>query len=77
MERIHAVKNDGTVIKDIHVFQEAYSLIGLGWIYAPSKLPVFDKMFEIIYKIWAKYRLNLTFRPSIEKLCEAKGFHCN
>ena len=73
MERIHAFKSDGSLIKDIKVFQEAYTLIGLGWIYAPTKLPIFDKFFEFIYGIWAKYRLKLTFRPSIEKLCTEKG----
>ena len=73
MERIHAFKSDGSVIKDIKVFQEAYTLIGLGWIYAPTKLPIFDKFIEFIYGIWAKYRLKLTFRPSIEKLCTEKG----
>ena len=73
MERIHALKSDGSVIKDIKVFQEAYTLIGLGWIYAPTKLPVLDKFIEFIYLIWAKYRLKLTFRPSIEKLCTEKG----
>ena len=74
MERIHALKSDGSVIKDIKVFQEAYTLIGLGWIYAPTKIPVFDKFIDFIYGIWAKYRLKLTFRPSIEKLCAEK--HC-
>ena len=73
MERIHALKSDGSVIKDIKVFQEAYDLIDLGWIYAPTKIPIFDKFIEFIYLIWAKYRLKLTFRPSIEKLCSEKG----
>ena len=73
MERIHALKSDGSVIKDIKVFQEAYDLIGLGWIYAPTRFPVFDKFFESIYKLWAKYRLKITFRPSIEKLCSERG----
>ena len=68
MDRIHAMKSDGSVIKDIKVFQEAYSLIGLGWIYAPTKLPILDKFIEFIYGLWAKYRLKITFRPSIEKL---------
>ena len=72
MERIHAFKNDGSVIKDIKVFQEAYSLIGLGWVYAPTKLPILDNFIEIIYGLWAKYRLNITFRPSIEKLCSGR-----
>ena len=73
MDRIHAMKSDGSVIKDIKVFQEAYSLIGLGWIYAPTKLPILDKFIEFIYGLWAKYRLKITFRPSIEKLCTEKG----
>ena len=73
MERIHALKSDGSVIKDIKVFQEAYNLIDLGWIYAPTKIPIFDTFIEFIYRIWAKYRLKLTFRPSIEKLCSEKG----
>ena len=72
MERIHALKSDDSVIKDLKVFQEAYTLIGLGWIYAPTKFPVFDKFIEFIYGIWAKCRLKLTFRPSIEKLCSEK-----
>ena len=66
MERIHALKSDGSVIMDIKVFQEAYDLIGLGWIYTPIKIPIFDKFFQFIYRLWAKYRLNITFRPSIE-----------
>ena len=74
MERIHALKSDGSIIKDIKVFQEAYTLIGLGWIYAPTKIPIFSKFIDFIYGIWAKYRLRLTFRPSIEKLCVEK--HC-
>ena len=72
MERIHALKIDGSIIKDIKVFQEAYGLIGLGWIYAPTKLPILDKFIEFIYGLWAKYRLKITFRPSIEKLCSER-----
>tara|TARA_B100000965_G_scaffold382148_1_gene380278 strand:- start:2704 stop:3105 length:402 start_codon:yes stop_codon:yes gene_type:complete len=75
MERIHAVKSDGSVIKDIKVFQEAYDLIGLGWIYAPTKLPIIDKLIESIYILWAKYRLKITFRPSLEELCDKRS--CN
>ena len=73
MERIHGLKSDGSVIKDIKVFQDAYDLIGLGWIFVPTKLPVFDKFIGFIYGLWAKYRLKITFRPSIEKHCEEKG----
>ena len=75
MERIHALKSDSSVIKDIKVSQEAYTLIGLGWIYAPTKLPIIDILIEGLYVLWAKYRLKITFRPSIEKLCTRRGCH--
>ena len=73
MERIHALKSDGSVVKDIKVFQEAYNLIGLGWIYAPTTLPIVDTFIEFIYGLWAKYRLKITLRPSIDKLCAERG----
>lgn len=73
MNRIHALQSDGSIIKDINVFQEAYRLIGLGWVYAPTKIPIFDKIFEFIYRLWAKYRLRLTLRPSIDKLCARRS----
>ena len=75
MERIHAVKSDGSIIRDVMVFQEAYSLIGLGWIYAPTKLPIIDSIIQYIYGLWAKNRLRITFRPSIEDLCSTRGCH--
>ena len=69
IEKIHSLKSDGSVIKHIKAFQEAYSLIDFGWIYAPTKWPGLDKFIEFIYGIWAKHRLKITLRPSIEKFC--------
>ena len=69
MESIHGLKSDGSLITDIEVFQEAYNLIGLGWIYAPTKFPIIDKFIGFLYGLWAKYRLKITFRPSIQELC--------
>ncbi len=74
METIHGLKSDGSIITDIKVFQEAYDLVGLGWIYAPTKLPIINILIEFIYGVWAKYRLKITFRPSIEKLCAKRDF---
>ena len=73
MERIHALKSDGSIIKDIKVFKEAYNLIGLGWVYAPTKLPIIDKLVDFLYEAWAKNRLKITFRPSINKLCSDRA----
>ena len=40
MARIHAIQSDGTVLTDVSVFREAYRLIGLGWVYAPTTWPL-------------------------------------
>ena len=55
MGRIDAIQVNGLIIKDIQVFQEAYDLIGLGWIYFPKKLPLAGGIVNVFYKMWAKY----------------------
>lgn len=69
MARIHAIDADGTVLKDVAVFRAAYRLIGLGWIYAPTTLPVVGPIVDWLYSLWARYRLPITRRPSLDKLC--------
>ncbi|MGB8686009.1 MAG: DUF393 domain-containing protein, partial [Microcoleus sp.] len=39
MGRIHAVLPDGTTIKNVEVFRRIYEILGMGWIYAVTKLP--------------------------------------
>ena len=73
MMRIHALESDGSIIRDINVFQKAYGFIGLGWIYYPTKLPIINKFIDSIYAIWAKYRLKITLRGSLEKICAERG----
>ena len=69
MGRIHAIKGDGTILRDVAVFREAYRLIGLGWIYAPTRWPLFGKMADWAYRAWASWRLQVTGRESLEVLC--------
>ena len=66
-------KIDGSVIKDIKVFLEAYKLIGLGWIYAPTKLPIIDSLTLVVYGLWAKYRLKLTGLSYIEEISSSNA----
>jgi predicted DCC family thiol-disulfide oxidoreductase YuxK len=37
MARIHGITADGQVLRDVEVFARAYGLVGLGWLYAPSR----------------------------------------
>lgn len=73
MGRIHAIEADGTVLRDVAVFRRAYELIGLGWLYAPTRWPLLGSLADVAYGLWARWRLVLTRRPSLDQLCEARG----
>lgn len=65
MGRIHAIRNDGLVLRDVDVFRAVYDALGIGWIYFPTKLPVIRQVTDLLYQVWAKFRLPLTGRKSI------------
>ncbi|WP_019505752.1 thiol-disulfide oxidoreductase DCC family protein [Pleurocapsa sp. PCC 7319] len=65
MGRIHAVLPDDKIIKDIEVFRRVYEELGMGWIYAITKLPVLGAIADWLYGIWADWRLKLTGRPDL------------
>ena len=68
MGRIHAILPDGTIITDIEAFRYVYEVLGMGWVYAITKLPIVGKIANWLYSIWAKLRLPLTGRPSLETI---------
>lgn len=76
MGRIHALLADGTVLRDVAVFRHAYSLIGLGWLYAPTGWPLLAPLVNGLYTLWAALRLRLTGRPNLDELCRLKGGRC-
>ena len=63
MGRIHAVLPDGTTIKNVEVFRRIYEILGMGWVYAVTKLPIVGAIANWLYEIWADWRLPLTGRP--------------
>ena len=69
MGRIHAIDASGGVLRDVAVFREAYRLIGLGWIYRPTRLPVIAPLVDGLYSVWAARRLQFTGRPDLDALC--------
>ena len=64
MGRIHALRADGAVLQDVAVFREAYRLVGLGWLYAPTAWPVLGSLCDALYGLWAHWRLAITGRPN-------------
>ena len=65
---IHAVLPDGTVIKNVEVFRQVYEQLGMGWVYAITKVPVIGALANWVYGIWANWRLKITGRSDIETI---------
>ena len=65
MGRIHAVRADGSLVKNVPVFQEVYEALGIGWLYAPTKWPVVSTVVNKLYDWWADKRLAVTGRASL------------
>lgn len=72
MGRIHAVARDGTVIKNVEVFRRIYSILGIGWMYAPTRWPIVGPIVDKLYDIWADLRLRVTGRPRLETLIKER-----
>ena len=72
MANLHGILAGGEIIFGVDVLVYSYELVGLGWIYLPTKLPIFSNVIKLLYKYWAKYRLKLTGRDNLEKICESK-----
>ncbi|EAZ92426.1 thiol-disulfide oxidoreductase DCC family protein [Crocosphaera chwakensis] len=68
MGRIHAILPDGTILTDIDAFRYVYEVLGMGWVYAITKLPIVGKLANWLYSIWANLRLPLTGRPNLETI---------
>ncbi len=79
MGRIHAVLPDGTVVKNVEVFRRVYEALGMGWIYAITKLPIIGFVADSLYGIWADWRLKLTGRSDLATIIanRQKRIECN
>ena len=69
MSNLHGILENGEIIRGLDVLAFSYELIGLGWVYYPLKIPFLSPVLRLVYRYWAKYRLNITGRSGIEKLC--------
>ena len=72
MSNLHGIKENGEIIRGLDVLAYSYELIGLGWVYLPLKIKLLSPILRLVYKYWAKYRLQITGRSNIEKLCISK-----
>lgn len=68
MKNIHAILADGTVINNMEVFRRVYEILGMGWVYSFTKIPLIGSIVDKIYIIWANWRLKLTGRENLETI---------
>ncbi len=68
MGRIHAIRADGTIIKNVEVFRQIYSILDIGWLYAPTQWPLLGPLVDQLYDVWADWRLRVTGRPPLDTL---------
>ena len=73
MGRIHAVLPEGTLVKNVEVFRRVYETLGMGWVYAATKLPIVGAIANFLYSIWADLRLSLTGRPSLATIVQQRS----
>jgi predicted DCC family thiol-disulfide oxidoreductase YuxK len=68
MGRIHAVLPNGEIVQNVEVFRQTYDILGIGWIYAITKLPLVGSLADALYGVWADYRLLLTGRADLQTI---------
>lgn len=68
MGRIHAVLPNGEIVQNVEVFRQTYDILGIGWIYAITKLPLVGRLADALYGVWADYRLLLTGRANLQTI---------
>ena len=69
MSNLHGILENGDIIKGLDVLSYSYKLVGLGWVYYPLKIDFLAPVMRLFYQLWARYRLKITNRSNIEKLC--------
>jgi predicted DCC family thiol-disulfide oxidoreductase YuxK len=53
---IHAITPDGSIIKGVEVFRQAYGAVGLGWVTRPTGWPLLRPLFDRGYALLARHR---------------------
>jgi predicted DCC family thiol-disulfide oxidoreductase YuxK len=72
MGRIHAVLPDGTIVQNVEVFRRIYEILGIGWVYAITRIPAIEYIANFLYGIWADLRLIVTGRPNLASISTSR-----
>jgi predicted DCC family thiol-disulfide oxidoreductase YuxK len=62
MAEIYGRMPNGELVRGMEVFRQLYGAVGLGFVFAPTKWPLLEPVFNAAYSAFAKNRLRLTGR---------------
>jgi predicted DCC family thiol-disulfide oxidoreductase YuxK len=71
--RIHGQHEDGRMVVGFDVMHEAWSRIGVRWLYGITRLPILRSVFDKIYLLFAKRRHKISYLLTRKERCES---HC-
>ena len=57
MGSLHAILPDGRVARGVEAIRQAYMAVGLGWLVAPTRLPIIRGLLAGMYRIFARNRV--------------------
>ena len=73
---LHGVLPDGRVVRRVEAIRQAYGAVGLGWLVAPTRLPVVSWLLDRAYGTFARNRTwlgSLFGRPCKSVACVVKS----
>ena len=59
MGSLHGVLPDGHVVRRVEAIRQAYKAVGLGWLVAPTRLPIIRGVLDRMYGLFARNRIRL------------------
>ena len=71
MAAMHAVTANGKILTGVPVFVEAYTAVGLGWLWRCTTWPVVSWLADKLYDLFAKYRTRITRGATVDQLVQA------
>ncbi|KAK9811054.1 hypothetical protein WJX73_009515 [Symbiochloris irregularis] len=72
MGKIHAIRRDGGIVTNVEAFKQLYEAAGRGWVYSFARIGPLKSAAEWVYNVWAKYRMEITGRGSMNAVMSQK-----
>ena len=69
-DRIHAQRQDGTMLIGLDVTHMAWKLVGRGWLYAPLRWPLIKPLADRFYLLFARHRYRISYWLTGQKRCQ-------